>query len=321
MLTIEIKRLLHEEFKGQYDTLPRNTFFTYHSLNDKTIFELHMHSVLDTRRGTLVVDQNRNYLGIYDVMDLAMNSSVSGNKTDHNTHDPELPQSNVSELKQYIYQNPGFVKPLIQYFNQMTKTEHNPCSRAEVHRWADSSAAAYKYTNLVNNFSLHSAKESLYPIEIDNFITAGKALLLAKFECEKYYLDPDNTFKKLISDPQCNIPHEIKQYFMKAKQMNINTVNRYLSDHTFITENIRSVFSPKLQMIWDIEHFLEALKLYSIINKSIKAFKTDSETQNRIFTHVHSAFEAIYQSSFCYMSPSMKKIQYILTGEEMKNEI
>ncbi len=60
MLTIEIKRLLSEEFDGRYDYLPRNAFFTYYSGDDRLHFELQMHTVLDTRRSTIVVDCNKN---------------------------------------------------------------------------------------------------------------------------------------------------------------------------------------------------------------------------------------------------------------------
>jgi hypothetical protein len=124
------------------------------------------------------------------------------------------------------------------------------------------------------------------------------------------------TLRKLRNNPlDISVPQSIRNPFKQALHGNTEIVDRFLARHIVTRDDIQ--LTHPQQTAWEIEHSLEAIQLSQHLLQAASGLNTKGETLNSAFLVVERALEAIHCAVFTAATPSLPRIQRMLTREPM----
>jgi hypothetical protein len=328
MLRGEWRRLLTERCQvATAHVFKHTTFFSvrYDEKDDR--LEVYPNAVIDSHRAVVTVHEPRRTMLVQDPLDEATTEPVTESEdAESGRRLREILEGEIDAArKSQRLRDGAFASPLLAQricLRALAPPGETTSAlgqlRESVRTKAQQARIGPRAWRLLMNLAYNSALEVVGPRDQAN-PPAGKALFLAVLACLESGLNPMTALKALRKGQGAVCPDVVVRPFRLALQSAPALVDRFLEEGALPFEDVSK--TPAEERAWDLDHCCEAARLADLFQQAADSLRAEGETLASAFVKAEEAFEAAHGAVFALASPSLMRIQCILTGEPLTLEM
>lgn len=325
MLRIEWEQCLLKHKIAPHHVFKRTTFFDLIFDEKANQLRIFPNAVIDSARASVIMDPTNGSFLVIDPLDFALNIPDTGGDLDEAKRQVRSmvgigPDQAIicEQLHQSAFREHMIAKVLC---DNITSQRGFPLVGSNERKSALTKAKAltvadrfFRYRSIL---CFNTAMEILKP-EDERHPSAGKALCLAIIECQRAGFEWGPTLLQIYQNRTSHVPPKIVSAFRQALLRNRRMVERLVLDGVIEKDNIE--LRDAERAAWSIEEVIECIGIAQKFQSVANNLNPDGESQSSAFLKTESAFEGAHGAIFSRLTPSLLRIQKILSCEPLSSE-